>query len=73
MGQKQKQIKSYVISMRISDEELKEINEIMQSCQITRISDVLRHAIKMIQKDKLPVFHNQIDNTDQKRLFQSYV
>jgi hypothetical protein len=69
MGRKRKYEKSYVISMRISDEELRALNSIMEHNQIKRVSDLMRHAIELVKssqpvcqhalvQEQLPAFQN---------------
>jgi len=54
MGRKRKYNNSTVISIRISDEELEEINRIMASNRIDRVSDLMREAIRLF-KCSLPL------------------
>jgi len=54
MGRKRKYNNSTVISIRISDEELEEINRIMANSSIPRVSDLMREAI-LLFKSTLPL------------------
>ncbi|GAM07736.1 hypothetical protein OR1_00004 [Geobacter sp. OR-1] len=45
MGRKRKYTKSYVISIRVSEEEFKDLNLIMETMQIKRVSDMMRQAL----------------------------
>jgi hypothetical protein len=54
MGRKRKYSSSTVISIRISDEELEDITRIMADNRISRVSDVMREAIKVF-KSSLPI------------------
>lgn len=72
MGRKRKYAKSYVISMRITDEELEDINHIMRHHQIARVSDLLRHAIEMIREHQPAAFAGKIDGQDRNQLVQTY-
>ncbi len=52
MGRKRKYEKSYVISMRISDEELRDLTHIMEHNQIKRVSDLMRQAIQLVRMNQ---------------------
>ena len=53
MGRKRKYNNSSVISIRISDAELEDLNTIMASSRIERVSDLMREAIGLF-KSSLP-------------------
>ncbi len=48
MGRKKRYNCSSVISIRISDEELDDLKVIMSSLQITRVSELMRQAIRLV-------------------------
>lgn len=50
MAQKRKYKKSYVISLRISDEEMEWINRTMETQQISKISHLMRQVIGVIKE-----------------------
>jgi hypothetical protein len=54
MGRKRKYSNSTVISIRISDEELEDLNRIMANRRIKRVSDVMRESIRLF-KSSLPL------------------
>jgi len=54
MGRKRKYNNSTVISIRISDEELEDINRLMANNRIDRVSDLMREAI-LLFKSSLPL------------------
>lgn len=54
MGRKRKYNNSSVISIRISDEELEDINRLMANNRIDRVSDLMREAI-LLFKSSLPL------------------
>ena len=71
MGRKRKYENSHVISIRISDEELQDITQIMELGQIKRVSDLMRQALEMMTEktdgfqrahaqDHQPVLQNAI-------------
>ncbi len=51
MGRKRKYNNSTVISIRISDTEMEEINSIMASSCIPRVSDLMREAIQLFKSN----------------------
>ena len=50
MARQKTKKKSYVISMRISDEERELLDEIMRDQQIRRISDLVRQGIELVKR-----------------------
>lgn len=50
MAHKKTKKKSYVISMRISDEERELLEEIMKDQQIRRVSDLVRQGIELVKR-----------------------
>lgn len=73
MGRKRKYAKSYVISMRISDEELKDITDLMEHNQIKRVSDLMRQAISLIRENPGVPFPQGLSALDQQPAFSNYV
>jgi hypothetical protein len=75
MGRKRKYAKSYVISMRISDEELKDITDIMAYNQIKRVSDLMRQAIGLIRENPGVTFPHglRLSAHDQQPVFHTYL
>ena len=71
MGRKRKYERSYVISMRISDEELRDINHIMEHNQIKRVSDLMRQAIQLIRVN-YPGQFPMTGGQEQTPVFQHY-
>jgi hypothetical protein len=49
MGRKRKYNNSSVISIRVSDEELDDINRIMADSRIERMSDLMREAMRLFR------------------------
>ena len=50
MARKKTKMKSYVISMRISEEERELLEEIMKDQHISRVSDLVRQGIELIKR-----------------------
>ncbi len=50
MARKKAKKKSYVISMRISDEERQLLEEVMKHQHISRISDLVRQGIELVKR-----------------------
>ena len=50
MARKKTKKKSYVISMRISDEERELLEEIMKDQRISRVSDLVRQGIELVKR-----------------------
>ena len=64
MGRKRKYPKSNVISIRISDEEMEDLNRIMVRSRIGRVSDLMREAILFFKNSpaiELQRFQEQIN------------
>ena len=64
MGRKRKCPKSNVISIRISDEEMEDLNRIMVRSRIGRVSDLMREAILFFKNSpatELQRYHEQIN------------
>ncbi|NJD91322.1 MAG: ribbon-helix-helix protein, CopG family [Geobacter sp.] len=62
MGRKRKCPKSNVISIRISDEEMEDLNRIMAKSRIGRVSDLMREAIMFFKNSpaiELQRLHDQ--------------
>ena len=72
MGRKRKYKKSYVISIRISDQELEDLNHIMQCMKITRVSDLMRQAIGLVKENPAEGYRQTI-STEQFPAMQSFV
>jgi hypothetical protein len=53
MGRKRKYKKSYVISIRVSDEELDTMVGLMETLQIRHVSDLMRQAIQLVTNSSL--------------------
>jgi hypothetical protein len=53
MGRKRKYKKSYVISIRVSNEELDTLVGIMETMQIRHVSDLMRQAIQLVKNSSL--------------------
>jgi hypothetical protein len=53
MGRKRKYKKSYVISIRVSDEELDTMVGLMETLQIRHVSDLMRQAIQLVTNSTL--------------------
>lgn len=51
MGRKRKYNNSSVISIRISDEERENLNRLMVSSRIDKMSDLMREAIQLFQSN----------------------
>ena len=50
MARKKTKKKSYVISMRISDEERELLEEVMRFQHIRRVSDLMRQGIELVKR-----------------------
>lgn len=55
MGRKRK---DNVISLRLSDEELEGLHDIMKNRQITRVSDLMRQILAMVRVN----LYTEVDN-----------
>ena len=72
MGRRRKYNKSYVISIRISDKELEDLNNIMDCMQITRVSDLMRQAIELVKASPGNEFHKTMA-PDQLPVYQNFL
>ena len=73
MGRKRKYNKSYVISMRISDEEMQDITHLMAHHQIKRVSDLMRQAIGLIRENPAAPFTHGLGAHEQQPLMHHYL